>query len=197
MALNEKRRPPFTTFAQRFTLITRSANSDLGASAPRPGPPCRMCEPWPRTTSNLLEFQTAGARAVGERLDAPVIAIAAAIECDLENALLLRALGEQLAHRPADREPALLLRAQRLPARRGHQGRAAQVVDDLGIDVLATPEHRQARALDAALDTLADAEAANRAPFVLVVLSAHVADPAVLPALRRMYSPSYLMPLPL
>src|SRR6266850_1276753 len=136
MALNEKRRPPLTTFAQRFTLITRSANSDLGASAPRPGPPCRMCEPWPRTTSNLLEFQTAGARAVGERLDAPVIAIAAAIECDL--------------HDP------LLLRAERLPARRGHERRAAQVVDDLGIDVLPAAEHRQARALDATLDPFAD-----------------------------------------
>src|SRR5580765_2225936 len=35
MALNEKRRPPFTTFAQRLTLITRSANSDFGPSGVR------------------------------------------------------------------------------------------------------------------------------------------------------------------
>ena len=35
MALNENRRPPFTTLAQRFTLMTRSRNSDLGASRTR------------------------------------------------------------------------------------------------------------------------------------------------------------------
>src|SRR4030095_11785227 len=51
---------------------------------------------------SLLEFQAGGAGAAGERLDAPVIEIAAAVERDLGHALFLRALGEQLADRIAD-----------------------------------------------------------------------------------------------
>src|SRR5262245_20893997 len=110
IALNENRRPPFTTLAHRFTLITRSMNSDLGASDPR--------------TSDLLEIQTAGASAVGERLDAPVVQVAAAVEAHLLDALLARPLGEQLADRRADRGLALALDAGReiLAARRGREG---------------------------------------------------------------------------
>src|SRR5438093_1744358 len=106
MALNENRRPPFTTLAQRFTLITRSRNSDLGASYAR--------------TANLLEIQAAGARAVGERLHAPVVQIAAAVETDLVDPLLPRPLRDQLAHRGADGRLPLALDARRevLAARR-------------------------------------------------------------------------------
>ena len=96
MALNEKRRPPLTTLAQRFTWITRSSNSDFGCIrfagedvVPASVPP----------SLGLLELQSAGASAVGERLDAPVVEVAAAIEGHLYDALLLRALSEKLADR--------------------------------------------------------------------------------------------------
>ena len=71
------------------------------------------------------------------------------------------------------------------------------VVDQLRVDVSAAAEHRQTRTARRARDPLANAIAANATPLVLVVLTAHDAAPAALPALRRMYSPSYLTPLPL
>ena len=45
------------------------------------------------------ELQAALARGIGERLDAPVVEIAAAVEHDVLDALLDRALGDQLADR--------------------------------------------------------------------------------------------------
>src|SRR5262245_61370618 len=161
IALNENRRPPFTTLAHRFTLITRSMNSDFGASDPR--------------TSNLLESQTAGASAVGERLDATVVHVAATIETHLLDALLARPLGEQLADRRADRRLALALdaRGEVLPARCRRQGDAAQVVDDLGVDVLRAAEHRKSRTLGRTDDAAPDAIPPDAAAFVLVVGPAH------------------------
>src|SRR5438094_358628 len=87
---------------------------------------------------------------------------------------------------------------RRLPARSRRQRGAANVVDDLRVDVLRAPEHGEARPLAVAAHPLADPVAADAPPLVLVVLAAHVVAPAaVLPALRRMYSFSYLIPLPL
>src|SRR5262249_12643897 len=103
IALNETRRPPFTTLAQRFTWITRSWNSLFGWSDSR-GPRRSLCGPG---MSALLEVETAGARAVGERLDAPVVEVAAAVERHGGDALLLRTLREELADR--GREPDLAL----------------------------------------------------------------------------------------
>src|SRR5262245_27580765 len=186
IALNENRRPPFTTLAQRFTLITRSMNSDLGASDPR--------------TSDLLEVQTAGARAVGKRLDAPVVQVAAAVEAHLLDALLLRAFRHQLAHRGRDRGLALALDARRqvLAARSRGECHAAQIVDDLGVDVLGAAEHRQTRTLGRTDHAAANAITPDAPALVVIVGSTHDdAVPAALPALRRMYSPSYLTPLPL
>src|SRR5262245_35137144 len=194
MALNENRRPPFTTLAHRLTLMTRSRNSDFGASLERGWPPPRG------RTVILLELQAAGARAVGERLHAPVIEIAAAIEADLLDTALLRALGEQLAHGRADRGLALALgaRAEILAARCRGQRDPAHVVDDLRVDVTRAPEHRQARPLGRADHPLADAVAPDAAPFGMIVRAAHDdVVPAGFPALRRMYSASYLIPLPL
>src|SRR5262245_11801301 len=187
MALNEKRRPPFTTLAQRLTLMTRSTNSDLGASEPRGG------------TGILLEIEPAGARSVGERLHAPVIEVAAAVERHLRDALRLRPLGEQLADRRADGGLALALDAplQVVTARCRGERDAARVVDDLGVDVGRAAVDRQTRTLRGALDAAPDAISADAPPLELVVLSAHDVLPAALPALRRMYSPSYFTPLPL
>src|SRR5262249_39713674 len=84
-----------------------------------------------------------------------------------------------------------------LAARSGHQRRTAEVVDDLRVDVPRAPEHGQARPSRVALHALPDPVAANAPPLVLVVTAAHVVAPAaVFPALRRMYSFSYLIPLP-
>src|SRR5262245_56132197 len=112
IALNENRRPPLTTLAQRFTWITRSWNSDFACSDSRG---CRRSL-WGPGTPRLLEVETAGARAVGERLHAPVIEVAAAIERDRRDALFLRTLREQLADRRAraDLARAAVRRAQRL-----------------------------------------------------------------------------------
>src|SRR5512136_2657144 len=84
IALNEKRRPPFTTLAQRLTWMTFSRNSDLGASAAERGRRSSL-----RAMGRLLELETGGASAVGERLDAPMVEITAAVEADLREALLL------------------------------------------------------------------------------------------------------------
>ena len=70
IALNENRRPPLTTLATRFTWITRSTNSDFGADSTATH----------GSAPSLLEFEAALAGALGERLDAPVIQVAAAIE---------------------------------------------------------------------------------------------------------------------
>src|SRR6185503_6561930 len=197
IALNENRRPPFTTLAQRFTWITRSWNSLFGWSESR-GPRRSLCGPgmFPR----LLEVETAGARAVGERFDAPVVEVAAAVERHGADALLLRALREELADR--GREPDLALALdQRLHVVAGRglgQRHALHVVDDLGVDVRRAAEHAQARPSGRTGDAVPDAIAADLPPLVLVVVSArHYAAPAALPALRRMYSPSYFTPLPL
>src|SRR5690606_32288779 len=111
----------------------------------------------------------------------------------------LRPLGDGLAD-GASRVDRVPRRQIGLLARCGGQGVAGRVVDDLGVDVLRAAEDRQARALGAA----ADAEAQS-----LVTLATQgVAGKAchrrpqpptlpALPALRRICSPAYLMPLPL
>src|SRR4029077_19865029 len=73
------------------------------------------------------------------------------------------------------------------------------VVDDLGVDVLGAAEDRQARPLRAAGDAQSQALmplAAQRVPRVLLD---HLAPPPLpaLPALRRICSPAYRIPLPL
>src|SRR3546814_94743 len=94
----------------------------------------------------LLEFQTRLAGCVCERLDPTVIGVSAAIEDDRRNAGLLGALGDQLADLGRGRPVAsgLQLVADILIQRRGMgEGEALLIVDDLGVDVLARPEHRK------------------------------------------------------
>src|SRR5262249_53006969 len=118
----------------------------------------------------------------------------------LLDALGLRALGDQLTDGGAHRRLALAGHAAReiLAARRRGQRDAADVVDELRVDVLRAAKHRQARPLGRTGNTLANAITPDPAPFVVIVGSAHAAPvPAALPALRRMCSPSYFTPLPL
>src|SRR5215468_1826672 len=98
--------------------------------------------------ANSSERQAALAGGSGQRSNAAVILIAAAVEHDVLDAGGDRTLGDQLA----DGRGRILVRAglelglEALVERRGgRQGQALQVVDDLGIDVLARAEDAEAR----------------------------------------------------
>src|ERR671923_2288575 len=93
-AVKENRRPPFTTLATRLIATTRSSNWDLGASS-RPGPPRSSrggrlpCPPGPRRAGaaairdaslrSSLEVQAALAGRLGQRADAALVLVAAAV----------------------------------------------------------------------------------------------------------------------
>src|SRR5438552_2034797 len=113
-AAKPKRLPPLTTFATRLmwtslstNSLSRSSRSLLRSRPPRSRSPAMVfsnlkggrCQPRSSNPSIRLEAQSALARRIGQRLDATVIEIAAAIEHDLLDALLHRALGQQLADR--------------------------------------------------------------------------------------------------
>src|SRR6185437_1125498 len=85
-----------------------------------------------------LEFQSALAGGFGERLDAPVIKICAAIELHFLNALLGRALGDALADRFRSFNVGAGLAAGTFffLGRRRNERHALHVVDDLRVDVL-------------------------------------------------------------
>src|SRR6201995_2870980 len=88
-AVNEKRRPPLTTFATRLISITRSCRSS----------------PLAETCSTLIgrwrvessKFQASLAGAVGQGLDSPVVAVAATVEDALGDTGVGGALGDRLA----------------------------------------------------------------------------------------------------
>src|SRR5215216_4255529 len=88
-AVNGKRRPPLTTFATRLISTTRSWRSRPVDDTERPGAAMSPFE------GSGLEVQAALAGALGQCLDAAVIAVAAAVEHRLLDAGGLRALGEQ------------------------------------------------------------------------------------------------------
>src|SRR5881394_262879 len=88
-AVNEKRRPPFTTLATRLISTTRSWRSYWPGLTERD-----RAMRGPEATE-ALEAQPALARPVGERLHAPVVAVTAAIEDDRLDAGALRPLGKQ------------------------------------------------------------------------------------------------------
>src|SRR6185436_7155032 len=87
-AVKEKRRPPLTTLATRLISTTRSWRSSPAWLTLRS---IAVCVP----VEKLLDGEAGLAGPVGERLDAPVVAIAAAVEDGALDAGLLRALGEQ------------------------------------------------------------------------------------------------------
>src|SRR4051794_873523 len=109
-----------------------------------------------------LEDQAALAGALGQGLHAAVILVAAAIEHGGIDPGFLGARGEQLA-----RLARLLHRLERLQRRLGplHRGQRAPgvVVDELGEDPAVGAEHRDARALGAAVHLRAHAPAALEA----------------------------------
>src|SRR5260370_33740593 len=174
------------------------------------------------SSDHALETQPALACRIGQRLDAAVIEIMAAVEHHWLDALGGGAFRTQLADRlgGADIGAGLEARPQVLFERGcGGDRRARLVVDHLGVDVFRRAKHRQAqtqarRRLDGASD-------ARLAPFDLLTRHgrllwppapdpgnsqvsrtrscAHQSDELhyfFLPSLRKMYSPEYLTPLP-
>src|SRR5271170_7954318 len=123
----------------------------------------------PGRSDDTLETQPAPACRIGQRLDAAVIEIVAAVEHHFLDALGSGALRHQLADRlgGADIGAGLEAAPQVLFERgRGRDRLAALVVDHLGVNVLRRPKHRQARTqagrrLDGASD-------ARLAPFDLL-----------------------------
>src|SRR5690606_1049137 len=160
-AAKPKRRPPFTTLATRLMWTSLSTNS-LSRSSPRSRSlsrsrrrPCSAMSVRPfldmgrPRVSARSEFQPALAGGVGQRLDAAMIDIGAAVEHDLLDARGLCALRHELSHLGGRRGvgSGLQLRAEILVQRRGRRDRmAALVVDDLRVDVRGGAEHGKTRA---------------------------------------------------
>src|SRR5262245_38433605 len=155
--------PPLTTLVTRLMETTVSLMSSCPASMRS------------RVFINALELQTSLARGVGHGADAAVIQEAAAVEHDTLDALLDRALGDGGPDRlgafqvPAAHALFELALQRRIHRRGRHQRLAAQVVDDLGVDVRDAAEHAQARALFRPRDPLALAQL-NAHPAVILRL---------------------------
>src|SRR5438270_2503387 len=199
-ALKLKFLPPLTTLVTRLiwttlSIIPLSLLSSRSRRSPR-GEPCpgRFIG---RCNRGLLEFQTVFARRVSERFDVAVIKVSAAVEDHTRDALVLRALGDQRADRFRSRRVGTLGARVRIFRRSGGQRLAGRVVDDLDVDVFLTLEDRHARTLLRAGELAADPfpNPASRCDSLFCVI--HGYFPAALPALRRITSSVYLMPLPL
>src|SRR5262245_24261742 len=130
--------PPLTTLVTRLMETTVSLMSSCPASMRS------------RVFINDLELQTSLARRIGHRADPAVVQKSAAVEHHALDPFLQRALGDGGADRLGTLQvPAahalLELALQRRVHRRGrHQRLAAQVVDDLRVDVRDAAEHAQA-----------------------------------------------------
>src|ERR1700742_2671901 len=122
-AVKLKRRPPLTTLATRLMSTTRSTNALFSGAPPRrssrrsrrsppppppappgpPPPPRRCCPGIVRSLVPVLrcpsEVQPLSSGTVGQRRDAPVVAIATAVEHHRADPGRLRTLGHQLADR--------------------------------------------------------------------------------------------------
>src|SRR4051812_8694662 len=94
-AVNEKRRPPLTTFATRLISTTRSWRSRPAEETDRSGAAIEEVLRVGEELEGDLERQSTLARALGEGLHATVVLVAAAVEHRGLDAGGLRALGEQ------------------------------------------------------------------------------------------------------
>src|SRR5271154_4294757 len=132
--------PPFTTLVTRLIETTSSLRLRRFASifffiaimsCPAFWRPMRA--PW-----ETLEVEARFAGCVGEGLYAAVIEVAAAIEDHLLDALLLRALGDELANLSSGNDVAAVLLVFGLLSERrgGGDGNSVEVVDELGVDVV-------------------------------------------------------------
>src|SRR5262245_751901 len=144
----------------------------------------------------FLEAQAALAGAFGEGLDPAVVAVPAAVEHGLADALGQQALRDVLSHGLGRRD----LGARELLAQLGVEGRAGRerdaraVVDGLGVDLLAGAVHGEARPLGGAAHARAHRGGlAGAADVAEMGGSFHGSAQVVasdLPTLRLTYSPS-------
>src|SRR5687767_4389228 len=183
-AVNEKRRPPLTTLATRLISITRSCRSrpcGLTVLYSRSRPIRRAFQGREQSSS---ELQAALAGALGERGDAAVEAVTAAVEDAARDARRLRPLGEELADAlglVGARELSQVV----LGPRDGGDRAAGVVIDQLRADAAVRAEDRHARALRGASDLGAHATPAAK-PLLALGGDAH----ARLPTFLRTCSPA-------
>src|SRR5258708_2833492 len=113
-----------------------------------------MRAPW-----ETLEIETRFAGCVGEGFDTAVVEVAATIEDHLLDALLFRALGDELANlsRGGDVATVLLVFGLLTEGRGGGDGDSVEVVGELGVDVVERAVDVEARTLGGAGHLLADA----------------------------------------
>src|SRR5690606_17939532 len=128
------RRPPLTTLATRLMWMTRSlslSSSKLSNAMLR-----------------LSELEAGLARCLGQRLDAPVVQVAVAVEHDLVDLSLEADLRDQRADLLGSLGLVTLAKgALQIGRQRGssRQRASVHVVHDLCVDVARTAEHGQAR----------------------------------------------------
>src|SRR5262245_57205932 len=146
-AAKPNRRPPFTTLATRLMLTSFSTSSASSRGRSRSRSRSRRSL-GPRAMSCPLELQAALAGGVGQGLHPAMKQIGAAVEHDFLDAGGDRPRGDQLAHfhrRSLVGAGLELALEVVVDARRSRHGRAAIVIDDLRIDMLARAEHRESR----------------------------------------------------
>src|ERR1700688_496981 len=142
---------------------------------------------------------------VGQGLDPAVIEKAVAIENHFTDSMLEASARDLFADRFGRRDIAFLLqiRGQLRAQRRSREQRASRFVrDDLRIYMMQRPIDREPRPCVAARDLAPDALAPGSTFFRLLgrhrrSVQLALAVAAALPALRRMVSVAYLIPLPL
>src|SRR5262249_13558543 len=142
-----------------------------------------------------LKLQSCFARGIGERLHAPVIFVAAAIEHHALDSLVFGALCHQLADGLRRRDVAAVGFRALIHARCRYQRRAAAIVDNLRVDVRHAAENRQARTLRRACQLPAYALVDARPNLLLFRLTNHLPPAPVLPTFLRSTSPVYRIPL--
>src|SRR5688572_19758786 len=94
-AVKLNRRPPLTTLATRLIATTRSTSADFSGAAPRSPRHCRRTHPGHDAGDLASELQPCFSCRVRQCGDAAVVTIAAAVEDDRRDALLLRALRDE------------------------------------------------------------------------------------------------------
>src|SRR5579864_5027790 len=184
-ALKEKRRPPLTTLATRLRETIFSWNSLPRSSPPRRSRSMRI--------PIVLELQSGLAGGVGQRLDAAMVQVAAAVEDHRLHARGDGALRQRATHGGGGRGvggvPLQATLQLALDARGGNDGTALSVVDDLRGDVVQAAMDSEPRTHLDAGHPLADASVPLGTRGAAIVLGEHgyLPFPALpdLPALRR------------
>src|SRR4029077_9603520 len=148
--------------------------------------------------SHALKLQSGFSGSVRQSLDSAVIQETTPVEHHRAHTCRLRLGGDRLAYLGGlGHAVALGLEVDRGG---GRKRVAAAVVDQLRIDMVEAAVDREPRAFLRADDVYADPAVALQAAFLAIGLLDHPAAFAplpALPALRRIFSPRYMTPLPL